>query len=187
MMTLLVIDMQVGSFDAATPQHDADRVVSRINRLAAAVRKSGGVVVFVQHDGPPGETFEPGAEGWQLLPTLERAPADRLVNKRACDAFYETDLQRLLDDLGTDDLLICGSATDYCVDTTVRAAASLDYAVTVVRDGHTCSDRPYMNAAIIREHHNAVWEDLVLPRAKIHLVTADELVERLHASGPTVS
>ena len=58
---LLVIDMQVGLFGADTPRHDTEGIVGRINELARAVRRAGGVVVFVQHDGPPGDVFEPGA------------------------------------------------------------------------------------------------------------------------------
>ncbi len=72
-----------------------------------------------------------------------------------------------------------GLTPDYCVDTTVRAAASLDYQVTVVRDGHTTSDRPYLDAATVKEHHNTVWENLILPRARIRLATAEELMAQL--------
>lgn len=186
MIALLVIDMQVGTFDAPNPQHDASGVVDRINRLAEAVRNVSGNVVFIQHDGPVGDTFEPGTRGWQLIPELDRMQTDPVVNKRACDAFYETGLKAVLDASGTQKLLITGSATDYCVDTTVRAAASLDYRVTVVRDAHTTSDRPYLDAATIIQHHNSVWQDLILPRARIAVVATDALLETLppaHARG----
>ena len=179
MDVLLVIDMQVGTFDAPIPQHDADGVIGRINRLACALRRSGGCVIFIQHDGPAGDAFEPGSKGWQLIPELERAPEDRVVHKRACDAFYKTELKSLLDGLPTDQLLITGSATDYCVDTTVRAAASLDYRVTVVRDAHTTADRPYLGAVSIKNHHNSVWENLNLPDAKVSVTATDELLESL--------
>jgi len=179
MNALLIIDMQVGTFDAPVPQHDADGVIGRINRLASALRRSGDLVVFVQHDGPLGDTFAPGAKGWQLIPELDRAPEDRVVNKRACDAFYKTELKRLLDKTGTQQLFITGSATDYCVDTTVRAAASLDFQVTVVRDGHTTADRPYLDAVSIKNHHNSVWENLILPDAKVSVTATDALLERL--------
>lgn len=182
MNALLVIDMQVGTFDASVPQHDARGVIERINRLGSALRRSGGRVIFVQHDGPSGDTFEPGSTGWQLIPELVRVPEDRIVNKRACDAFYRTGLKSLLDDLQTERLLITGSATDYCVDTTVRAAASLDYPVTVVRDAHTTADRPYLDAVAIKNHHNSVWENLILPDAKVSVVATDQLLESLAAS-----
>ena len=179
MDTLLVIDMQVGTFNAPTPQHDAMGVVARINRIASAVRGSGGRVVFVQHDGPAGDTFEPGSEGWRIIPELVREPQDCVVNKRACDAFYKTGLKALLDELRTRRLLVTGSATDYCVDTTVRVAASLDYDVTVVGDAHTTADRPYLDAVTIKNHHNSVWENLILPDAKVSVTTTEELLEDL--------
>ena len=181
MNALLVIDMQVGTFDAPIPQHDADGVIARINRLAHALRRSDGCVIFVQHDGPPGDTFEPGSKGWQLVPQLVRAPEDRVVNKRACDAFYRTELKSLLDGLQIEQLLVSGSATDYCVDTTVRVAASLDYPVTVVRDGHTTADRDYLDAVSIKNHHNSVWENLILPDARVSVMATDELIDSLNS------
>jgi len=51
-IVLLVIDMQVGLFTGA-PRHDADGVVGRINALGRVVRQSGGLVIFIQHDGVP--------------------------------------------------------------------------------------------------------------------------------------
>jgi len=47
-------------------------------------------------------------------------------SKEACDAFYKTDLSRILQDHDTRELIVTGCATDFCVDTTVRAAASRD-------------------------------------------------------------
>ncbi len=163
MMTLLVIDMQVGSFDAATPQHDANGVVSRINRLAAAVRKSGGVVVFVQHDGPPGDDFAPFTKGWAILGSLERDPSDRSVRKTLNDAFFGTSLQSDLEELGAGRVLVAGWATDMCVDATVRSAAVLGFEVVVVEDAHTVTDRPHLNAERIIEHHHWIWQNLFAP------------------------
>lgn len=181
MDTLLVIDMQVGTFDASIPQHDAEGVISRINRITAALRRTGGCVIFIQHDGPAGDTFEPGSKGWQLVPELDREDGDRVINKRACDAFYKTELKALLDGLQPERLLVAGSATDYCVDTTVRVAASLDYPVTVVEDAHTTADRPYLDAVSIMNHHNSVWRNLILPDSKISVVPTDELLESLNS------
>ena len=56
---LLIIDMQQGSFGTATPRHDAAGLVGRLNRLAGTVRETGGAVVFIQHDGPPGDPHHP--------------------------------------------------------------------------------------------------------------------------------
>jgi nicotinamidase-related amidase len=181
---LLVIDMQVGLFGPDTPRHDAEGVVDRINALARAVRERGGLVVFVQHDGPPGDPFEPGTAGWQILPALERRAGDVVVHKRACDAFYETDLSAVLDQHRAGPLIVTGCATDFCVDTTVRAAASRDYEVVVVEDGHTTADRPHVDAVSAIRHHNWLWRNLIHPRRAIRVLPADRVIAEIEAREP---
>jgi nicotinamidase-related amidase len=177
MVALLIIDMQVGMFNEPKPRFDQDGVVERINSLSHWVRDTGGTVIFIQHDGPPGTPFAPGAPDWELLPTLSRDNADPVVHKSACDSFYETALVQVLADAGARDLLIAGCATEYCVDTTVRAAASRDYAVTVVSDGHTTADREHLDAGSIVRHHNVTWKSLLLPRSHVAVEPTSMLIK----------
>ena len=182
MIVLLVIDMQVGLFGVETPRLDAEGVVERINAVGRVVRRAGGLVAFIQHDGPPGDTFEPGSDGWRLLPSLERQDVDLVIHKRACDAFYETDLAEVLRRHEARRLIVTGCATDFCVDTTVRAAASRDYEIVVVEDGHTTADRPHVDALAVIRHHNWVWENLIHPRTRIEVLPATSVLARLEAS-----
>ena len=160
---LLVIDMQVGSFGKDSRRHDVPGLVTRLNALARRVRAQGGTVIFVQHDGPVGDPHHPGQPGWALLPELEALPADLVVRKTACDSFLGTELENVLARHGIDALVITGCATDYCVDTTVRAALARGYRTIVPADGHTTADRPHLAAAKIIEHHNAIWRDFIAP------------------------
>jgi nicotinamidase-related amidase len=178
---LLVIDMQAGLFGADTPRHDAEGVVERINALARAVRREGGAVIFIQHDGPPGDVFEPGREGWEMLPSLEREEGDLVVHKSACDAFYRTDLAETLRKHGATRLIVTGCATDFCVDTTVRAAASRDYDIVVVEDGHTTADRPHVDAVSVIRHHNWVWQNLIHPRLRIQVTPTEAVIARIQS------
>lgn len=179
MIVLLVIDMQVGLFVEHSPRHDAQAVVDRINILGRVVRRAGGLVIFIQHDGPPGDPFEPGTDGWKLLASLEQEAKDLVVHKQACDAFYQTDLARILTEHDARELLITGCATDFCVDTTVRAAASRDYEIIVVEDGHTTADRPHMDAVSVIRHHNWVWENLILPGRRVTVLPAASIAARV--------
>jgi nicotinamidase-related amidase len=179
MVILLVIDMQVGLFGEATPRFDAEGVIHRINSLAEKVRAVNGEVVFVQHDSQPGGTLEPGTEGWSLLPSLNRLEEDLIVRKRACDAFYETGLEILLNEREPKPLIITGCATDFCVDTTVRAAASRDYNIIVVEDGHTTADRPHLNAEDIIQHHNWIWKGLILPHNQVKVLPTAAILEQI--------
>jgi len=160
---LVIIDLQQGSFTPDIPRYDADGLVGRLNGLADAVRARDGAVVFVQHDGPPGDPHHPDLPGWRLLPDLQVRTGDLIVRKTACDAFLGTTLDTTLRHLSVDQLVVTGCATDYCVDTTVRSALARGYATIVPMDGHTTSDRPHLSARKIIEHHNAIWADFIAP------------------------
>ena len=160
---LVIIDLQQGSFTPDIPRYDVDGLVRRLNSLADAVRARDGSVVFVQHDGPPGDPHHPDLPGWLLLPDLHVRTGDLTVRKTACDAFLGTTLDATLRSLSVDQLVVTGCATDYCVDTTVRSALARGYATIVPMDGHTTSDRPHLSARKIIEHHNAIWADFIAP------------------------
>jgi nicotinamidase-related amidase len=160
---LIVIDMQQGSFGPDSPRHDVAALIERLNRLAREVRVAGGAVIFVQHDGPPGDPHHPAEAGWHLVPGLDVRPDDTLVRKRSCDAFLDTPLETVLRESGIDRLIITGCATDYCVDTTVRSALGRGWPTVVPSDGHTTADRPHLSAAQIIAHHNAIWAGFLAP------------------------
>ncbi len=174
---LVVIDMQVGLFEGEPPCHDTAGVVGRVNTLASAVRTRGGSVIFIQHEND--KSCVPGARLWQLLPTLDHRPEDVYVGKTACDCFYRSDLEKLLRERGIDRLLMTGCATELCVDTTIRVAASKDYEVVVVADGHTTKDRPVLKATEIIAHHNWVWSILLIPGHPVTVLPTSELLASL--------
>ncbi|MBV9330399.1 MAG: isochorismatase family protein [Alphaproteobacteria bacterium] len=51
-------------------------------------------------------------------------------------------------------LIVCGMQTEYCVDTTVRAAHALGYKVTLVSDAHSTGNTQALSAGDIIAHHN---------------------------------
>jgi nicotinamidase-related amidase len=171
---LLIIDMQRGSFTQASPRHDADALVRRLNSLAARVRAEGGVVIFVQHEGPPGDLHHPDQPGFQLLPDLVVGDRDLTVRKTSCDAFLATDLADVLAAANVDELIVTGCATDYCVDTTVRAALGRGYPTLAPSDGHTTANRRHLTATQIIAHHNAVWADFISPAGPARVCSCAE-------------
>ena len=62
---------------------------------------------------------------------------DHFVRKTTPDSFLNTNLQNVLNELDVDSLIVCGYASEFCVDTTIRRAAGLGYPVTLVSDAHT--------------------------------------------------
>jgi nicotinamidase-related amidase len=81
------------------------------------------------------------------------APGDPIVPKTATDSFHQTTLQALLQQLGVNQLVVCGLQSEFCVDTTVRRALGLGYPVTLVADGHSTMDNRLLKAPQISAHH----------------------------------
>lgn len=156
---LLVIDVQRGLFDAAPRPEDADAVLARINTLAAAARQAGAPVIFIQHERP-GSALAHGSPGWALEQSLQVEAGDLIVAKTTPDSFLRTELGAKLEAAGVKRLVVCGYASEYCVDTTTRRAAGLGYAVDLVADTHTTHDKAHATATQIRAHHNATLPDL---------------------------
>ncbi|GAB3260948.1 hypothetical protein GCM10027296_34600 [Chitinimonas naiadis] len=96
---------------------------------------------------------------------------DHLFNKSRPNCFQATDLAAQLAALACDTLVITGMKTQYCVDTTCRAAADLGLKVVLAADAHTCMDTPALSAAAIIAHHNATLNGsfaTLVPTVEIH-------------------
>lgn len=169
---LIVIDVQQGLF-APQPPADAEQVIERINGLAVRARQAGVPVIFVQHER--GGDLEAGSEGWSLHAGLRVEEGDRRIRKTTPDSFLRTGLDEVLAFLGVEELVLCGYATEFCVDTTTRSAAAHGYAVTLAADAHTTHDKAHANAAQIRAHHNATLPDITSFGPRIRAVPAGEV------------
>ncbi|WP_420398738.1 cysteine hydrolase family protein [Flagellimonas sp.] len=176
---LLVIDMQKGSFTPKTPRFDTEGVVARINTLAALFRENGWPVVIIQHDGTGTGEFEKNNWDWELLDEIQTEPQDTLLDKYANDVFYRSKLQELLTAWGTQELLITGCATDFCVEATVQSALAKDYKITVMSDGHTTGDRPHLPAQKVIEHYNWVWQNMIPTQGNIRVEDFEKISESI--------
>lgn len=152
---VMVVDMQQGVF--ATPRIRREQCVEQINKLTQAA----DVVIFIQHSEDGG--LEEGSDGFQLLPELYQPAGALYVTKTACDSFYQTRLADVLHEHDITGFVMCGCATDYCVDTTLKNGASRGYAITVAGDAHTTAHRPAAQAETLIAHYNEVWRTLTVP------------------------
>lgn len=156
---LLVIDMQEGLFNGgfngnAAP-FDGQRVLANITALIAKARQARAPVFAARHVGPPGSPIEPGSPLTQLLPALViDANLDSVFEKRRPNCFTGTDLAQRLARANVGEIVIVGMQTEYCVDSTCRAAGDLGFKTLLVADAHTTMDTPVLKAASIIEHHN---------------------------------
>ena len=143
-----VIYVKIG-FRAGYPE------MSRSNPIFARIAKSGG--------------FLEGSSS-EIHTAVEPQPDDVVVTKRRVSAFASTDLDAILRVNRIDRLVLSGISTSGVVLSTVRAAADLDFELTVLSDG--CADHD-------TESHGVLM-DRIFPR-QAEVVTIDEWIARLPA------
>ncbi len=106
-------------------------------------RRSGEPVLFLadRHtaDDKEFEMFPPhcidGSRGAEFCAEVQPRPDEIIIAKRRYSAFYGTDLDLRLRDLGADEIEIVGVCTNICVYFTAADARMRGYKVTVFRDG----------------------------------------------------
>jgi nicotinamidase-related amidase len=166
---LLVIDVQEGMEPYTA--HDGKGVVSRIAALIDRARQSDTKVVYVQHDGSsePGHPLAKDAPGHAIHHAIAPRADDTVISKTQCSSFLRTDLEQTLSASDIDHLVVCGMQTEFCVDTTVRAAHERGYRVTLVSDAHSTGDTTVLRAEKIVAHHNRTLADFanVIPAATV--------------------
>jgi nicotinamidase-related amidase len=167
---LIVIDMQKGIVALPTV-HPIAGVTDNIAGLACAFRKRGLPVILVNVTGrAPGRVeagfnFSPPADWAELIPELDRQPADYIVTKENISAFYGTALERILRRRGVTQVFLTGVATGSGVEATARQAYDQGFNVVAVTDAMTDLD-PEM-------HCHAV--EKVFPRIGERALTAEVL------------
>jgi ureidoacrylate peracid hydrolase len=169
---LVVVDMQNAFMlpgVAHSPCLAAQDIVPNINRLAATVRETGGTVVWIKttfteeslqswssyYDmvGPArtarrAAALGAGTKGHELWPELDVHTDDLIVEKQRFSAFIQgaSNLAEILRARGIDTVLITGTVTNVCCESTARDAMMLNFKAVMVTDG---------NAAITDDDHNA--------------------------------
>jgi ureidoacrylate peracid hydrolase len=194
---LVVIDMQNNWVMEGQPGYAAAciDIVPNINRLAGALRAAGGLVVWVQMDGSPQvqagwqrfrdffpgeELFQrwcdaltPGNVGFELWAGLDVKPSDATVVKTRYSAFIQgsSGLEEMMKKRGLDTVVVVGTATNVCCESTARDANMLNFKTIMVSDG---------NATRSDAEHNATLSNLFGLFADV--MTTDEIVARLGSS-----
>jgi nicotinamidase-related amidase len=166
---LVVIDVQQGMFGGAPPLHRPDALLVTIRVLQERARAAGIPVLHVQHDSGPGGPLARGSSGFAIHAEVAPRPGEEVVVKDRCDAFLGTGLDARLHALGIGRLVIAGMQTEFCVDTTTRAAFAHGFQVVLAADAHSTFDSSVLKAADIVAHHNQVLRGFasVTPAADI--------------------
>jgi ureidoacrylate peracid hydrolase len=189
----VVVDLQNGFMEPGAPAEvpAARAIVPNVNRICDSVRSAGGINVFLRFTHDPHEPVRwdvfhamfPGIAGdafrskfvsghhyWRLHDGLDRTSADPTIDKTRFSAFTPgtCTLGRLLLDAGIDTIIVTGTLTNCCCESTARDAMQLNYRVVFVEDA---------NAALTDESHNATLNNMAALFADVTSTT--DVVDRL--------
>lgn len=188
----VVIDMQNMFCEPGAPAEvPASRgICDNINRLCAEMRQLGGLVIWItsatmyangrsdwelflnnfvsaEVRERTAESMQPGGHGEQLWRELDRHDGDLHIRKNRYSALTPgaSMLQRVLASHEIQNVLIAGTKTNICCESTGRDAMMLDHKVVMVED---CC------AALSDDEHRAALENMIQQFGDV--MTADEVV-----------
>ena len=173
---LIVIDVQRMFFEGPQRAFRAEEVIDGINRLTAAARAANAPVFIVQHESGADGPLARGSDDWQLPATLVREAGDESIYKTVGDSFHETPLAERLRAQQIEHVVLCGFATEFCVNTSARRAELLGLRTTVAGDLHATKDKPHLDAAKIVGHQNFVWTHSSMSGNGVSVRTLDDLL-----------
>jgi ureidoacrylate peracid hydrolase len=154
---LVVVDVQndfVSSDGSAAKRGEdvgaAIAMVPNLVRLIQEARRVGLTIVYIKTthsewtDTPSWiyrssqksglNTCREGTWGADFYNGIAPLPSERVVIKHRYSAFINTDLNTVLKARAIQSVLVCGVATNVCVETTARDAYMYDYYVTMIDD-----------------------------------------------------
>jgi nicotinamidase-related amidase len=155
-------------------------VIPNVNRLAKALREKGGHVIWTRQttqSAPLGldesdpfvrramQALTVGADGHRLNAATDVRESDVVLNKLRYSAFIQgsSDIDARLKALGVDTLVVAGTLTNVCCESSARDAYMLDYRVLFAADA---------TAAVTDEEHNAALLNLCLNFADVRTTDA---------------
>lgn len=194
---LVVIDMQNHWIKEGCPGYapGAVDIVPNINRLAGALRVSGGTVAwvrmcaseevlagwdvftdFIGRDGfraPWAASLTEGNIGMEFWHELDIRPTDEIVTKTRYSALIQgsSDLEARLRRRDVGMVIVAGVATNTCCEATARDANMLNFRTVVVSDA---------NAARSDTEHNGSLTNLFNLFADV--MTTDEVLDRFRGA-----
>lgn len=116
------------------------------------------------------KSFEYGTWGGEIRSEFKPEPGEIVASEHWCSSgFANTDLDLQLKRHGIHHVIVVGLIAHTCIEATVRFAAELGYAVTVVKDATADYSDEEMHAAL----------DINIPNYASAIVTTKELVESI--------
>lgn len=129
MKALLVIDVQ----EAIIQCKDFTNELNQIEQLIGHFKEKKLPVIFIRHIDPNSNFFKIEQESSMIYKPFQQS-IEKVILKSKPSAFYQTELDAVLKQLGVDHLFITGFNAEFCCMFTAIAAYDRGYKVTFLED-----------------------------------------------------
>ncbi|HYE67162.1 MAG TPA: cysteine hydrolase family protein [Anaerovoracaceae bacterium] len=157
---LLIIDIQIMPFVwkdyGGKELYRSEALLKNVKGLIEKARAANAPVYYILHTEKGDSPRAEGQPLWQIHPEIAPNEQDQLIIKYHADSFHDTELNLMLKKSKTEQLVLCGVQTEFCVDTTCRSAYSHGYKVELAMDSHSTFDSDRLTAEQITNHHNGI-------------------------------
>ncbi|MDF2882132.1 MAG: amidase [Clostridiaceae bacterium] len=155
---LLVVDVQTALIEAHP--YNEQNVIDNIKKLISVARDNQKEVIYVRHDDGKGEDLEYGTDGWQIYYEIKPYNAEKVFEKQYNSAFLKTGLKEYLDSKKTNTIILTGLQTEYCIDTTCKAAFEYGYKIIIPEETNTTFDNEYLTGEELYKFYNyKIWNN----------------------------
>jgi len=140
---LVLIDIQNDYFKGGANELVGQEAAAKnAAKILALFRRKNLPVFHVQHIATHVEAtfFLPNTHGAQIYELVAPLPHEPVIVKHAPDSFLGTELNERLKTLGAERILVCGSMSHMCIDTTVRGAMEKGFKVVLAHDACATKD-----------------------------------------------
>lgn len=151
---LVIIDVQNIMFDYKEGVYNGKQVLSNIIGMIKKARDKKIPIIYIQHVLEDSILTTDTSGDWAIYSEVFPTAIDKVLQKRTCDSFHETQLHETLKELDIEEIIYVGMQTEFCVDTTCRRSFSMGYSNILISDAHSTFDTDVLTAEKIIAHHN---------------------------------
>ncbi len=171
---LLIIDMQTDFVKEGAPIEvkGIRKNITAFKEFIDFCRDKGLLIVYTRHCYSPNTNpieaklfshirkpyLQKGSRGWQICDDLKPEKSDVLIDKTRYDAFFKTSLHTLLQKNKVKEIIITGTMTEICCESTARSAMYHNYDLIFCDDLTYTSDpmRHKRTLQVIESHFGKV-------------------------------
>ncbi|KZL05103.1 Streptothricin hydrolase [Pseudovibrio axinellae] len=179
---LIIVDCQNDYFPGGScPLAGQVEAGVNISRLLDVARSNDQNVIHLQHMYK--DKSEPylveGTPGVEINACAKPIGAEPVIVKNYMNGYKDTNLHQVLVEAEIEEIVMCGSMSQNCVNATARQTLDLGYPLTIIYDACATEDLEFNGVTVPADHvHTAMMASLRFAHSNV--ISTDEFVDEVN-------